>query len=477
MKPAALVLIAALSAACGPHVKYTPPKTEPAPAFRELAANWKTAQPTEATVRGPWWELFGDPRLDALEERITVSNHTLRAAEASFAQARAAVQFSRVGLGPQVRTSSGASSSSLSGNRASSTIRGTNADFIVQADVSYEIDVWGRVRGTIEASRATAQASAADLEAISLSLHAELAIAYFALRASDTDRALLDRAVATYGQALELTQNRFRGGIAAGADVAQAETQLQTARAQSIDVQVQRAQLEHAIGVLAGQSASTFSLPAAPLSIDPPQIPPGLPSELLERRPDIAAGERRVAAANAQVGVARTAYYPLLSLTGNGGFESASLGKWITGLSNFWTIGPAAVLSVFDAGRRRATNTQVRAAYQQTVESYQQVVLVAFREVEDSLAVLRILEEEARVQADAVAAAERSLALAENRYRGGVVSYLEVITAQNAALANQRTAAAIRARRISATVLLIKALGGGWKASELPLCEGSAGSV
>jgi len=462
-----VVAAAALGAGCGSHAKYVAPPADPAAAFKELA-DWKTAQPGDAALRGSWWELFGDAPLSALEERIAVSNHTLRAAQSSFAQARAVVQFNRAGLQPQARTSPGIYRATLSGNRASPSIRGTYADFMLPGDVSYEADVWGRVHGTIEASRTAAQASAADLETINLSLHAELAVDYFTLRASDTDKVLLDRAVAAYQQALELTQNRYRGGIASGADVAQAETQLQTTRAQSIDVQVQRSQLEHAIAVLVGESASSFSLAAAPLLLSPPQVPAGLPSELLERRPDVAAAERRVAAANAQVGVAHTAYYPLLALTGNGGFESASLGKWIAGLSNFWTIGPAAVMSVFDAGRRRATETQLRAAYQQTVESYQQSVLVAFREVEDSLAALRILDEEARVQAEAVAAAERSLALAENRYRGGIASYLEVITAQNAALTNQRTAAAIRARRLNATVLLVKALGGGWKASQLP---------
>ncbi len=397
-----------------------------------------------------------------------MSNQTLKAAQAQFDQARAAVVYSRAGLSPQVGTSPSITRASVSSNRATPSIQGSYGDFLLPASVSYEADVWGRVRGLIANSVAAAQATAADVELVNLSLHAELAIDYFALRGLDTDRQILDRAVANYQKALELTESRYHGGVASAADVAQAETQLETTRAQAIDVGVARAQFEHAIAVLVGKPASSFSLPAAPLGAEPPAIPAGLPSALLERRPDIAGAERRVAAANAEIGVARAAYYPLLALTGAGGFESASLGTWLAGASNFWSIGPAAILTVFDGGRRRAINAQARAVYTQTTAAYQETVLVAFREVEDNLAALRILDEEADIQARAVAAAERSLTLATNRYRGGVTSYLEVTAAQSAALTNERTAANLRTRRMVASVLLVKALGGGWNSSMLP---------
>jgi NodT family efflux transporter outer membrane factor (OMF) lipoprotein len=462
-----LGLAAACAGACGPKVRYVRPPAEPAPAFRE-STGWKTAEPRDATLRGDWWELFGDATLNGLERRVDVSNQTLKVAQARFDQARAAIGFNRAGLSPQVGSSPSILRASQSQNRATPAASGSYADFLLPASVSYEADVWGRVHGLVASSRALAEASAADVELVALSLHAELAIDYFALRGLDTDRQLLEQAVANYDKALELTENRYRGGLASQADVAQAETQLESTRAAMVDVGVQRSAVEHAVAVLVGDSASTFTLPAAAEPAGPPAIPAGLPADLLERRPDIAGAERRVAAASADVGVARAAYYPVLSLTGTGGFESASLGTWLAGLSNFWSAGPAALVNIFDAGRRRSVNAEARAAYTESVAGYQQSVLVAFREVEDNLAALRILEEEADVQARAVAAAERSLTLATNRYRGGVTSFLEVIVAQNAALANERTAANLRTRRLAASVLLIKALGGGWNAASLP---------
>ena len=419
-------------------------------------------------LRGAWWDRYGDATLSALEARIAVSNQTLKAAEAQFDQARAAVVYSRAGLSPQVTTSPSIARANASNNRATPSVQGSYGDFLLPASVSYEADVWGRVRGLVQNSLAAAQATAADVELVSLSLHAELAVDYFALRGLDAERQILEQAVANYEKALELTQSRFHGGVTSAADVAQAETQLETTRAQAIDVGVARAQFEHAIAVLVGKPAASFTLAPAPLAVEPPAIPAGLPSALLERRPDIAGAERRVAAANAQIGVARAAYYPLLALTGAGGFESASLGTWLAGASNFWSIGPAALLTVFDGGRRRAINEQARAVYTQTTAAYQETVLVAFREVEDNLAALRILDEEAAIQARAVAAAERSLTLATNRYKGGVTSYLEVTAAQSAALTNERTAVDLRTRRMVASVLLVKALGGGWDSSRLP---------
>ena len=463
----ATALAAAFAAGCAVNPPYVAPSATPPPAFRENA-NWKTAEPADQTLRGNWWDRYGDATLGALETRIAVSNQTLKAAEAQFDQARAAVVYSRAGLSPQVATSPSITRASVSNNRATPSIQGSYGDFLLPASVSYEADVWGRVRGLIQNSQAAAQATAADVELVSLSLHAELAVDYFALRGLDAERQILDQAVANYEKALELTESRFHGGVASAEDVAQAETQLETTRAQTVDVGVGRAQYEHAIAVLVGEPASSFTLAPAPIAAEPPAIPAGLPSALLERRPDVAGAERRVAAANAEIGVARTAYYPLLALTGVGGFESASLGTWLAGASNFWSIGPAALMTVFDGGRRRAINEQARAVYTQTTAAYQETVLVAFREVEDNLAALRLLDEEAAIQARAVAAAERSLTLATNRYRGGVTSYLEVTAAQSAALANERTAVNLRTRRMVASVLLVKALGGGWDHSQLP---------
>jgi NodT family efflux transporter outer membrane factor (OMF) lipoprotein len=463
----AAVLVGASAVACAPRIKYAAPATATAPAFKENA-NWKTAQPADAAVRGTWWDTFGDPQLNALEAQIDVSNESLKAAEARFAQARAAVRGARAGLYPQATVNPTIAAAQQSGNRATSSFHNAYGDFLLPVDVTYEADVWGRVRGTIAARRSEAQATAADLEAVGLSVHAELAIDYFVLRGLDREQQLLESAVSAFEQALELTQNRFRGGLASEADVAQARTQLETTRAQRVDLGVERAALEHAVAVLVGQPPSTFTLPIAPLTMAPPAVPAGLPSDLLERRPDIAAAERRAAAANAQIGVADAAFYPILALTGAAGFESSSIANWISGASTFWSLVPGAVVSVFDAGRRRSVSDQARAAYEQTAANYRDVVLTALREVEDELATLRVLDEEATIQARAVEAAERSLTLATNRYRGGIVSYLEVIVAQNAALANQRASVNVLTRRMAASVLLIKALGGGWNRSALP---------
>jgi len=454
------------TSACAPKTKYVTPAVDVAPEYRENAA-WKPAQPADDVIRGKWWELFGDPALNALEQQIDVSNQTLQAAAAQYAQARASVRGTRASLFPTVDLVPSAVRAEASGNRPASTFHQAANDFILPVDVSYEADVWGRIRGAVNASRAAAEASAADVETARLSLHAELAVDYFTLRGIDRDRQLLDAAVESFERALELTQNRFRGGIASQADVAQAETVLETTRAQAADVAVARAAFEHAIAVLVGATASTFSIAGAPMSEGPPAIPAGVPSELLERRPDIAAAERRVAATNAQLGVATAAFYPRLLLSGAAGFESSPLGSLLTGTSSFWTVGPTLLVNAFDAGRRHAVSDQARAAQAQATAVYRQAVLVAFREVEDQLAALRILEEEAAIQRRAVDAAERSLMQATNRYRGGLASYLEVTSAQSAALVNQRTAVGILTRRLNASVLLLKGLGGGWDASTL----------
>ncbi len=466
---AALLLVAG---ACAPKTAYVAPEAPTPPAFKENA-NWKPAEPRDAEIRGTWWELFNDPQLNALESRIDVSNQTLRAVAAQFQQAVALARGARANLGPQVGFNPTVGGLKPSGERAISSFHDPYLDVVLPVSVSYEADVWGRLHGILAANAALAQASAADLEAARLSIHAELAVDYFTLRGLDREQQILDNTVVAFQQALDLTQNRFRGGLSSQADVAQAETQLETTRAQAIDIGVARQQLEHAIAVLVGEPASTFTVPVLPLDTEPPGVPVGIPTTILERRPDIAAAERRVSSASAQVGVANSAFYPILTLSGSVGFESSSFGSLLTGPGTFWAIGPQLLVNVFDNGRRRAVKEQAVAFYTQSTANYQQAVLGAFREVEDNLAALRILDEEARVQANAVAASERSLALANNRYRGGVASYLEVITAQSFALANERAAVNILMRRMSATVLLLKALGGGWNVSSLPAIAGS----
>jgi NodT family efflux transporter outer membrane factor (OMF) lipoprotein len=445
-----------------------PPSLQPLPpAFKENA-DWKAATPVDQATRGEWWRVFRDPQLDAFEAQIDVSNETLHAQQARFLQARAAIAITRADRYPQITSSPQITAGSQSGNRPNVTARQRVSDFILPFDFSYELDVWGRVRQGVSAARAAAQASAADVEVVRLSLHAELALDYFELRGLDAERALLDDSVTAFARALELTRNRFAGGIASQADVALAETQLESTRAQAIDTAVRRSALEHAIAELIGKAPAALQIAATPLADPPPDVPAGLPSELLERRPDIAAAERRVAAASAAVGVANTAFFPRLALTAAAGFESRSLASWLTGLSAFWSAGPAAAVTLFDGGRRRAVSAQAQAAFDESVADYQETILRSLQDVEDSLASLRVLREEADVQAAAVAAAARSLTLATNRYRGGVTSYLEVITAQNAALSNQRAALSVLSRRLAASVLLIKALGGGWDASSLP---------
>ena len=455
--------------ACSVGPKYTKPIAETPPSYKETG-NWKPAEPSDEARKGKWWEIFRDPQLDELEEKLTVSNQTLRAAGDQFLQARAQLRISRSAQFPLVTVGSGITEQRQSLNRALARSTGpvNYSDFLLSGDFSYEADVWGRVRHLTESSRAQAQASAADLETVRLSLHAELALDYFTLRGLDAQKQLFDSNVDAFQKALDLTQNRFNGGLASREDVELAATELEQTRAQDIDLTSARDQFEHAIAVLIGQPASTFNLSAAPMPPVPPPTPPGLPSELLERRPDIAAAERQVASANAQIGVARAAYFPLLTLGLTGGFESAAFTSWLAGPSGLWSLGGSALQTVFDAGRRRAISDQAKAAYDATVANYQQTVLTSFQQVEDSISDLRILEEEAKTQDAAVAAANRSLEQSTNRYKGGLDTYLTVITAQSAALTNERTAVSLLTRRMTSSVLLIKALGGGWDVSRLP---------
>jgi len=341
-------------------------------------------------------------------------------------------------------------------------------DFQLPIDASWEPDVWGRVRRTVEAALSEAQASAADLAGVDLSLHAELALDYFELRGLDTQKQLLDSTVVAYQKALDLTESRYKGGIASAVDVAQAQTQLETTRAQDEDTDVQRTAFEHAIAVLIGKSPAEFSQMPTPLTSPPVPVPGSVPSELLERRPDIAAAERRVQEANANIGVARAAYYPQFLLTGQGGFESSRLGTLLQGPAGFWALAGQAAELIFDAGERHGITSEARAAYDESVDNYRQTTLSAFEDVEDNLSALRVLQDEAKTQDAAVAAAQHSLDLSISRYKGGVTSYLEVTTAQSAALSDERAAVDILTRRMAASVLLIKALGGGWNVSQIP---------
>ena len=464
----ALGIAALWLAGCAVGPNYTRPTTAVPPAYKE-PGTFKEAHPSDAIAKGKWWEIYDDPQLNALEEQINVSNQSLKAAQEQFLQARAALRIARAGYYPNVSVSLSAAGYRQSQHRAlfnpGETV--TYADYLLPVDASWEPDVWGRVRRSVEGARSEVQASAADLANISLSLHAEMAIDYLQLRGLDSQKQLLDSTVASYQKALDLTQSRYSGGIASAVDVAQAQTQLETTRAADQDVEVQRAAFEHAIAVLVGKPPAEFSQAASPLSSPPPEIPPGLPSELLERRPDIAAAERRVQEANAQIGVAMAAYFPVFSLNGAGGFESGVLGSLLSGPSGFWSLAGSAAQLIIDGGQRRGVSEQARAAYRQSVDKYRQVTLSAFQDVDDNLAALRVLEQEAKTQDGAVAAAQHSLDLSNNRYKGGVANYLEVTTAQSAALGDERTAVDILTRRVVASVLLIKALGGGWNASQI----------
>jgi len=468
----AVVLLAGMlpfiGCAVGP--KYRTPTMPTPPEYKEIG-NWKTAQPSDHKLGGNWWELFQDPQLNTLEEQINISNQNLKAAVAQYQQSRAVLRYYRADYYPTITTAPSASRDRYSSNRPphTSLFNGiTFNDFTLPIDLSYQVNAWGRVSHNVESYREQAQASAADLAAVNLSMHANLAVDYFAARTLDAEEKLLKDTVAQYEQALQLNEDRYQGGLASEVEVEQARTILETTRAQLIDVGVARAQYEHAVAVLIGKPPADFTLPPLPLATPPPPIPVGIPSELLERRPDIAAAERRVASANARIGLATAAYYPLVNITAEGGFNSSTITTLLQGPSFIWSAGPSALLTIFDRGRRRAFSDETKAGYDFSVTFYRETVLTAFQQVEDNLAALRILEQEAGVQATAVQAAQRSLDLSVTRYEGGVTSYLEVITAQNAALSDELTAVNILGRRMASAVLLIQALGGGWDRASLP---------
>jgi NodT family efflux transporter outer membrane factor (OMF) lipoprotein len=468
-----------LTSGCMVGPKYVKPAAPTAPSFKEADATqpgdgWKIAQPGDQQARGNWWEVFGDPQLNALEEQVDGSNQTLKIAEANYRQAHTVIQYNRSAEAPTIGVAPSISAVRDSAHQpylSPSIVNNGEGNFVLPVELSWEIDLWGRIRRSVTAAREQSQASAADMAAMQLSLHSELAFDYFELRSADAQKKLLDDTVQAYTKALQLTQDRFEGGASPRSDVEQARTQLEQTLVADSDIEAQRAQYEHAIAILIGKPPASFSLPPTPLNPKgplPPTIPVGLPSELLERRPDIAAAERRMAAANEQIGIAQAAYYPTLSLSAIAGFEGTSAVNWLTWPSRFWAVGPSLSETLFDAGRRRATKESAIAAYDGTVANYRQTALTAFEEVEDNLAVLRVLSTESQQQRNATDAAEQSLRIFENRYEGGVDTYLQVITAQTTALYNERNQIDIRRRQFDASVLLIKALGGDWSISKLP---------
>jgi len=471
MRRGSALLLLLLCGACAMGPDYKRPESAAGGQFRETPETWKKAQPRDEIAGGRWWTIFNDSQLSALVERIDVSNQTLAASEAQYRQALAAVRVARAALFPELDanlsvTRGQSPSGAIGGTTAGRTITTHSAGLAVS---NWEVDLWGRVRRGVEASEASAQASAGDLASARLSLQAQLATDYFQLRVLDVQRQLLDDTVAALRKSLELTNNRYNVGVAAKADVVQADAQLKSVLVQATDVGVQRAQLEHAIAVLVGAAPAQVAIAPQPSYSAPvPVIPPGLPSELLERRPDVAAAERRVMAANAQVGAAQAAFFPAVTLSAALGYRSQETSNWFTAPSRFWSIGPSVVLALFDAGLRRAQSDQAIAAYDATVANYRGTVLTAFQEVEDNLAALRILEEEAQAEDDAVRAARQSVDLTLNQYRAGTVSFLNVVQVTTALLNEQRNAIGIQGRRLAAAVALVRATGGGWQAGRAP---------
>jgi len=462
--PLVLGVLLALVSACTVGPNYSRPAVT-TPANYKEAPTLSAAPSIDDVVKTNWWEIFADPELNALELQVDVSNQNVAQAEARFRQARALVQAARAAYFPTVTVGVGITGSQPSPTASPGALKETRAftEHSLPVDVSWELDVWGRIRRTVESAQANAEANVADLEAAKLSARAELAQDYFQLRSLDAQKQLLDETAVAFQKSLDLTNNRYNSGVASRGDVLQAETQLKTTQAQAIDVGVQRAQLEHAIALLVGKAPADLSVSSTPLATSPPAIPAGVPAELLQRRPDVAAAERLAAAANAQIGVAEAAYYPTVSVNVQGGFESSSLAKWFSWMGRFWSAGVSASQTLFDGGLRGANVDQSRAAYDATVAAYRQTVLTGFQEVEDNLAAQQILANEAQAQDEAVQAAQQSLAVTMNQYQSGIVSYLNVIVAQTTALTNQRTAVDILGRRLNASVLLVKALGGGWK--------------
>jgi NodT family efflux transporter outer membrane factor (OMF) lipoprotein len=448
--------------------KYQRPAVQAPPSFREIAGSdqWKTATPGDGLMKGKWWEIFGDPQLNQLEEKVSVDNYNIKQLEAVFRQSVEIIESTRTGYYPVATTGPGITQSDRGGNGGGG--KGSATTFSLPFSASWVPDLWNRVGLAVDSSNASAQLSAANLENLRLSLQATLAVDYFSILGQDMQLNLLNDSIGLYQTYLDLTNNRFNGGVASKADVYLAQTQLYTTQAQATDLAVTRDQFEHAIAVMVGQSPANFTLPPGKIDAPPPPIPVGVPATLLERRPDIAAQERSVMVANVNIGLSKVAWYPTLSLSASAGLSSGTLLNLLTWGSRTWSAGPALAQTIFDFGRRKAVLRQSQDAYDATAATYQQTVLIAFQQVEDNLSTLRVLAEEATQQALAVDAAELSLNLETERYKAGTDSYLNVITTQNIALTNERNAVTLLQRRMTAAVNLILALGGGWDNSVLP---------
>lgn len=475
MKRISILILTSLLGGCAVGPDYVRPVMDVPSAFKE-SKGWKVAEPRDDELGGRWWEIYNDPLLDALIARIDISNQNLAKAAATYRQAAALVQTARAAYFPVVGADASATRSAGSVNR-SGTIGSSGSAATIYAlglNASWEPDLWGRVQRTVESNQAGAQASAADLQAVRLSAEATLAQDYWLLRVLDAKTGLLRDTVAAYQRSLQLTLNQYAVGVVSKADVIQAQTQMKAAQAQLLDIGVQRAQTEHAIALLVGQPASTFAIAPTALAAKVPDIPIGIPSSLLERRPDIGAAERRAAAANAQIGVARAAYFPALTLTAADGFQSSSLANLLTAPSRVWSLGPALAQTLFDGGARRAQTEQAIAGYDASVAAYKQAVLTGFQEVEDNLAALRILEQEAQVQDETVNSARHAVTLMLNQYKAGLVSYTSVATVQTTLLGAESAALDILNRRMAASVKLMVALGGGWEQTALPDAQAQA---
>ena len=474
IKCAPAVAAGLLLSSCMVGPKYQKPAAPLTPAFKEpLPEGWKEAQPNDGALKGKWWEIYNDPALNALEEQVNISNQNVLAAEAQFREAKDAVRVARAALFPTIGTSP-VITNSRTGNGGAATFGNSSPihnSFSLPVDFTYQVDLWGSIRRAVAQSANLAQASFAQLENARLSYQAELASDYFELHGLDGDADLLNRTVKSYQDYLKLTQDRLHSGVASGSDVAQAETQLDSAVAALIDLGVARAQFEHAIAVLTGKPPAQVEIPSLVLKTPPPAVPTGVPSTLLERRPDIAEFERQVAAANEQIGIDQAAFYPALTLSASGGFQGTSLLNIFQWPSRFWSVGPGLAYTLFDAGRRRAVVAEARDAYDVTVANYRQSVLAAFQQVEDNLAALRVLQTESGAVDLEVKAAEEALTISTYQYKAGTVNYLQVITSQTAALSAERTAVDLLTRRLNASVLLVEALGGGWDSTHLPTPE------
>ncbi|QCT96760.1 efflux transporter outer membrane subunit [Stutzerimonas degradans] len=467
LRPLAVIVMTLALGACTLGPDYQRPQLPDAHAFKQ-AEGWKSAAPADALQRGDWWRLYGDAELDALVSRLNVSNQNLAVAEAQYRQARALVRSARSQLFPTLSGNAGVTRSrQTTGSSSSNVSAGVSESYEAGLSASWELDLWGRLRRGLEANRATMQASAADLAAVRLSLQAELVQTYLQLRVMDEQQRLLDQTVAAYARSLRLTENQYRAGIVPKSDVAQAQTQLKSTQAQAIDLKWQRAQLEHAIAVLIGVPPAELSIAVRDDIPSLPEVPLALPSQLLERRPDVAAAEREVMAANAEIGIAEAAWYPDLTLSASGGYRNSSFNQLFEVPNRFWSLGPQLALTLLDFGGRRAELERAEAAYDQTVATYRQTVLDSFREVEDYLVQLRVLGDESVVQREALEAAQESLRLIENQYRAGTVDYLSVVTVQTTALNNERTNLTLLGDRLLTSVQLIAALGGGWQIEQL----------